>query len=164
MLNRWVSRGLLRDCEIFGNLRIALVSSSTRYLVTTPLLLILATCAGLTIFKMGIKCKVKYLWPSHWLWREWLPASLIVISNDTLLCDKGAQFWKFLPFPPIKIMWPFLLIFLLNLCAGAATGRGARGNYIFITSLATVQTVETLCTADIVNTLDTLDTVCFDCR
>ena len=127
MLNRWVSRGLLRDFEIFGNLRINLVSSSTRYLVTTPLLLILATCAGLTIFKMGIKCKVKYLWPSHWLWREWPPASLIVISNDTLLPDKGAQFWKFLPFPPIKIMWPFLLIFLLNLCAGAATGARCSG-------------------------------------
>ena len=83
--------------------------------------------AGLTIFKMGIKCKVKYLWPSHWLWREWPPASLIVISNDTLLPDKGAQFWKFLPFPPIKIMWPFLLIFLLNLCAGAATGARCSG-------------------------------------
>ena len=37
--------------------------------------------------------------------------ALSIISNDTLLSDKGAQFWKFLPFPPIKIMWPFLLIF-----------------------------------------------------
>ena len=30
--------------------------------------------------------------------------------------DKRRQFWKFLSFPPIKIMWPFLLIFVLNLC------------------------------------------------
>ena len=70
--------------------------------------------------------KLKNFWPLEKLLSFWknFPFCLMcegskgiakmapsIISNDTLLCDKRAQFWKFLPFPPIKIMWPFLLIF-----------------------------------------------------
>ena len=91
-----------------------------------------------------VKIIAKFISIWYWIIRFLIVSNIVVrvalsiISNDTLLCDKGAQFWKFLPFPPIKIMWPFLLIFLLNLRVWVLEPGGI---YIFITSLATVDTL-----------------------